>query len=54
MKVISILPSYYFPSAVVVRTACGHDHIRPSAIVQVKVGDDFRCYCETQEAVTNG
>lgn len=49
MKIISILPSYYFPMCSVIETECGHKHVRPNSIIKVKVGDNFECYCESEK-----
>lgn len=49
MKITSIKPSYYFTGVVVIRTECGHFHLRPEAIVTVKEGEDWRCYCEDEQ-----
>ena len=46
MKVTSVKPSYYFPNAIVIKTKCGHNHVRPDN-TPVKVGDNFICQmCE--------
>ena len=46
MKITSIQPAYYFSAAVVIRTECGHSHLRPKSMVTAVVGDDWKCYCE--------
>ncbi len=49
MEVISILPSYYWPKVSVIETKCGHKHLRPDELIKdIKVGDDFKCYCEAE------
>lgn len=50
MRVISVLPSYHFPNAIVIKTKCGHNHVRPDTM-EIKVGDNFECYCERKEKV---
>ena len=49
MKVISILPAYYFPQCSVIETQCGHKHVRPDFTIKVKIGEDFKCYCESEK-----
>lgn len=45
MLVISVVPAFWFPNAIVIITSCGHRHIRPNTF-NVREGDNFTCYCE--------
>ena len=53
MRITSIRPSYYFPRAVVIRTACGHFHLRPAILVTVAEGDNWKCYCEQDAEIAH-